>query len=272
MQNYCTYQNGKFEIQYIALEHPYFCSIQVDPPGTSLIEHNFGWPTVLQKGKKEHFYFMLTFLCLLSWYICLALWSFCCKFPIRPWSTLGRLSISHLYSDIVASGSGTRNSHLVRISGGATPPIRFVSSFGCFPPVTAFGAWRTGPSIEEGMAPGTTVWMKGSALAVWMQNSIHWWISGDGPLTLPPIFFVFNLEAAGTAYKENTTEMEMSCDHHEFKEIYSASNLTRVYQWSEKRYSETFQSTYCNNDQILQRFRIQIESFTNKLAYFPSGI
>lgn len=152
---------------------------------------------------------MLTFPCLLSWYICLALKSLCCNFSIGPWLVVCRLSISHLYSDIVASGNGSRNSHRVRISGGATPPRRFVSNFGCFPFVTSLGAWRTGPQIEEGMAPGTTVCKKGSALAVWMQNSIHWWISGDGPLTLPPILLVFNLEAAGTAYKGSITLMKM---------------------------------------------------------------
>ncbi|KAF9685635.1 hypothetical protein SADUNF_Sadunf03G0075000 [Salix dunnii] len=68
--------------------------------------------------------------------------------------------------------NGSKNSHLVKISGGGTPAIRFVSSFG-LPLVSSFGTSMTELSMAEGLAPGITSCLKGSALAACKQNSIH---------------------------------------------------------------------------------------------------
>lgn len=128
-----------------------------------------------------------------------------CSFSTRPglWLCFLTVSIRSWYSNSVASGKGSKNSHFDKISGRGTPETRFVSSF-----VLSFFA-SLGSSIRvlsraEGDAPGITSRVKGNDLAGCKQNSIHWWINGDGPRTRPPIFSASlpESETAGIAFEK----------------------------------------------------------------------
>lgn len=128
------------------------------------------------------------------------------SFSTRPglWLCFLTVSIRSRYSDSVASGKGSKNSHLDKISGGGTPVTRFVSSF-----VLSFfvfsGSVTRGPSRAEGDAPGITSRVNGNDLAGCKQNSIHWLINGDGPRTRPPLCSASlpESETAGIALKNN---------------------------------------------------------------------
>ena len=110
------------------------------------------------------------------------------SFSTRPCPCLCFLTVSirSLYSNSVASGKGSKNSHLDKISGGGTPETRFVSRFSLLFFVTSGSLTRGPPSIAEGDAPGITSRVKGNDLAGCKQNSIHWWTNGDGPRARPP--------------------------------------------------------------------------------------
>lgn len=133
------------------------------------------------------------------------------SFSTRPCPCLCFLTVSirSLYSNSVASGKGSKNSHLVKISGGGTPETRFVSSFALLFFVTSGSLTRGPPSIAEGDAPGITSRVKGNDLAGCKQNSIHWWTNGDGPRARPPSASASLPESgiAGIAFGKKKTMM-----------------------------------------------------------------
>lgn len=97
--------------------------------------------------------------------------------------------MSHWWSDTAVSDKGSRNSHFDRMSEGGTPAMRLVSSLGL--PVSSVGmVVGMEESRADGDAPGTTSFKNGDDRAGCRQNSIHCWVSGDGPRTRPPILLV----------------------------------------------------------------------------------
>lgn len=117
----------------------------------------------------------------------------------NPWDRFCNWEINCWYSASVSSDSGIKNSQLAKISGGGIPAIRFVSRSGA-PLVSSLDSSLEGMCPNhDGDAPGTTSCLKGTSLAGCKQKLNHWWISGDGPLILPPTCSVAHLETAGIA-------------------------------------------------------------------------